>query len=87
MTTTITDRLEAARPQLEGTPAAILNEILIAHLRINHSALIACTNVQLGLIARALETESEWHEGNYSLTLTEGDTSVIIQTAIQTQER
>jgi hypothetical protein len=78
-------QLEWALPRLEKTVAASVAHRVHTFLLAGQSANIECTSVQLGLIARDLCQNFTKHESNYSLTITEGDTTVILQTPIQTQ--
>ena len=78
-------QLEWALPRLDKTVAASVAKRVQTFLESGQSAHIECTSVQLGLIARDLCQHVTEHESNYSLTITEGDTVVILQTPIQTQ--
>jgi len=76
--------LEYAMPMLERTKARTLANIVHTHLLSGHSALIACSALELGLMARYLCKHTDKHGCNESLTITEGETTVIIQTEIKT---
>ena len=77
--------LESILPMLERTKARTLANIVHTHLLSGHSALIACSALELGLMARYLCKHTDKHGCNESLTITEGETTVIIQTAINNQ--
>jgi hypothetical protein len=78
-------QLEWALPRLDKTVAASVAHRVHTFLLAGQSAHIECTSVQLGLIARDLCQHVTTNDRNYSLTITEGDTVVILQTPIQTQ--
>jgi hypothetical protein len=78
-------QLEWALPRLDKTVAASVAHRVHTFLLSEQSAIIECTSVQLGLIARDLCQHVTEHDRNYSLTITEGETVVILQTAITTK--
>jgi hypothetical protein len=78
-------QLEWALPRLDKTVAASVAKRVQTFLESGQSAIIECTSVQLGLIARDLCQHVTTNESNYSLTITEGGTTVILQTPIHTQ--
>jgi hypothetical protein len=78
-------QLEWALPRLDKTVAASVAHRVHTFLLAGQSAHIECTSVQLGLIARDLCQHVTTNESNHSLTITEGDTTVILQTPIHTQ--
>lgn len=80
-------QLEWALPRLDRTAAASVAHRIHTFLLAGQSAQIECTNVQLGLIARDLCQHVTEHDNNYSLTITEGETVVILQTPIQTTQQ
>jgi hypothetical protein len=79
-------QLEWALPRLDKTVAAMVAHRVHTLLLAGQSAHIECTPTQLGLIARDLCLNVTEHESNYSLTITEGETTVILQTPIQTTQ-
>jgi hypothetical protein len=78
-------QLEWALPRLDKTVAASVAHRVHTFLLAGQSANIECTSVQLGLIARDLCQHVTEHDRNYSLIITDGNTTVILQTPIQTQ--
>ena len=78
-------QLKWALPRLDKTVAASVAHRVHTFLLAGQSAIIECTPVQMGLIARGLCQHVTEHEHNHSLTITEGDATVIIQTPIRTQ--
>ena len=79
-------QLEWALPRLDKTVAASVAHRVHTFLLAGTSAHIECTSVQLGLIARDLCQHVTEHDLNHSLTITEGETVVILQTPIQTTQ-
>jgi hypothetical protein len=79
-------QLEWALPRLDKTVAASVAKRVQTFLESGQSAIIECTSTQLGLIARDLCQHVTTNESNYSLTITEGETFVILQTPIQTTQ-
>ena len=79
-------QLEWALPRLNKTVAASVAHRVHTFLLAGQSAHIECTSVQLGLIARDLCQHVTTNDRNYSLTITEGETVVILQTPIQTTQ-
>ena len=79
-------QLEWALPRLDKTVAASVAKRVQTFLESGQSAIIECTKVQLGLIARDLCQHVTVNDLNHSLTITEGDTTVILQTPIQTTQ-
>jgi hypothetical protein len=77
-------QLEWALPRLDKTVAASVAHRVHTFLLAGTSAHIECTSVQLGLIARDLCQHVTTNDRNYSLTITEGETVVILQTPINT---
>jgi hypothetical protein len=80
-------QLEWALPRLDKTVAASVAHRVHTFLLAGTSAHIECTSVQLGLIARDLCQHVTTNDRNYSLTITEGETVVILQTPIQTTQQ
>jgi hypothetical protein len=80
-------QLQSALPRLDKTVAASVAHRVHTFLLAGQSAHIECTSVQLGLIARDLCQHVTTNESNYSLTITEGETVVILQTPIQNTEQ
>jgi hypothetical protein len=78
-------QLEWALPRLDKTVSASVAHRVHTFLLAGQSANIECTSVQLGLIARDLCQNVTEHDINHSLTITEGDTVVILQTPITTK--
>jgi hypothetical protein len=78
-------QLEWALPRLDKTVAASVAHRVHTFLLAGQSAIIECTPVQIGLIARGLCQNVTINDLNFSLTITEGETTVILQTPIQTQ--
>jgi hypothetical protein len=79
-------QLEWALPRLEasgcGTNAHRLHTFLLS----GQSAIIEVTKLEIGIFARLMCQHVTEHESNYSLTITEGETTVILQTPIQTTQ-
>ena len=75
--------LEAALPSLKGTPAEIPATCAVTLLLSGHAALIAVTNIQLGLIAQAMgvsvETEHEEHCATHTVMVEEDGCGVVFQ--------
>lgn len=80
-------QLEWALPRLDKTVAASVAYRVHTFLLAGQSAHIECTSVQLGLIARDLCQHVNTNDLNHSLTITEGETTVILQTPIQTTQQ
>ena len=78
-------QLEWALPRLDKTVAASVAERVLTFLESGQSAHIECTPTQLGLIARDLCQHVTINDRNHSLTITEGETVVILQTPITTK--
>ena len=78
-------QLEWALPRLDKTVAASVAHRIHTFLLEGQSANIVCPSVQMGLIARDLCQHVTINDLNHSLTITEGDTVVILQTPIQTK--
>jgi hypothetical protein len=79
-------QLEWALPRLDKTVAASVAHRIHTFLLAGQSAHIECTSVQLGLIARDLCQHVMTYPNNYVLIITEGETTVILQTPIQTTQ-
>lgn len=77
-------QLQWALPRLDKTVAASVAKQVLTFLESGQSAIIECTSVQMGLIARDLCQHVTINDRNHSLTITEGQTVVILQTPIQT---
>jgi hypothetical protein len=76
-------QLEAALPSLKGTPAEISATCAVTLLLSSHAALIAVTNVQLGLIAQAMgvavETEHAEHCTTHTVMVEDDGVGVVFQ--------
>jgi hypothetical protein len=79
-------QLEWAIPRLKNSEAESVAVRVETFLRSGVDAHIECSPRQLGDIARKMCLNVTEHESNYSLTITEGDTTVILQTPIQTTQ-
>jgi len=75
--------LEAALPHLKDTPAEIPATCAVTLLMSGNAALIAVTNIELGLIAKsmgvAVETEYAEHCATHTLTVEEDGVGVVFQ--------
>jgi hypothetical protein len=78
-------QLEWALPRLKNSEAESVAVRVETFLRSGVDAHIECSPRQLGDIARKMCLNVTEHESNYSLTITEGDTVVILQTPITTK--
>jgi GMP synthase-like glutamine amidotransferase len=75
--------LESALPALKGTPAEIPAACAVTLLLSRHSALIAVTNIELGLIAQAMgvsvETDHAEHCATHTVTVEDDGVGVVFQ--------
>ncbi len=75
--------LEAALPELKGTPEEIPATCAVTLILSRHAALIAVTNIELGLIAQAMRvpvvTEHEEHCATHTVTVEDDGCGVVFQ--------
>jgi hypothetical protein len=79
-------QLEWALPRLKNSEAESVAECVKTCLLSGKSKNITCSPRQLGDIARKMCLNVTEHESNYSLTIMDGGTVVILQTPIQTTQ-
>jgi hypothetical protein len=79
-------QLEWAIERLKNSEAESVAECVKTYLLTGKSKNITCSPRQLGDIARKMCLNVTTNESNHSLTITEGETTVILQTPIQTTQ-
>ena len=80
-------QLEWAIESLKNSEAESVAECVKTYLLTGKSKNIECSPRQLGDIARKMCLNVTTNESNFSLTITEGETTVILQTPIQTTQQ
>jgi len=71
--------LESSLPALKGTPAEMIATQGVTLILSENSALIYVSNVQLGLIARAMNVTPEVSDGVHSITVEDDGCGVVFQ--------
>jgi hypothetical protein len=72
-------RLESSLPSLIGTPAEIIATCAVTRILSGHSSMFTVTNVELGLIARAMNVTPEVTDGVHSITVEDDGVGVVFQ--------
>ena len=71
--------LESSLPALAGTPAEMIATCAVTRILSRHSVLFAVSNVELGLIARAMNVTPEVYDVVHSITVEDDGVGVVFQ--------
>jgi hypothetical protein len=71
--------LESALPALADTPAEMIAICAVTRILSGHSSMLTVSNVELGLIARAMNVTPEVSDGVHSITVEDDGAVVVFQ--------
>jgi hypothetical protein len=71
--------LESSLPSLTDTPAEMIATCAVTRILSGHSSMFTVTNVELGLIARAMNVTPEVTDGVHSITVEDDGVGVVFQ--------
>jgi hypothetical protein len=71
--------LESSIPALAGTPAEMIAACAVTRILSGHSSMFTVSNVELGLIARAMNVTPVVTDGVHSITVEDDGCGVVFQ--------